>query len=241
MMVNEHQRNHQSFSTIANSCPSLQVLRVEFNSEEDFTPIDYSALEPLVTKLRLASFRIEHLQPLELTQGDLVEIARAWGPTLQILDLNGSPAHLPTSLTVAALLPFALHCPKLRDLSIYIDATLAAEEQDDTYTTAAFHNLRLLGFGHSKIEDPWMLVPYLQRLTLPLQGMIRIHGDATEWTGMDPSYPDPWAVVRKAIMIMAPDLKRLVERAAGIMGISLEKFTEKLCVKEEQMERQSGA
>ncbi|KAJ2915065.1 hypothetical protein MD484_g5347, partial [Candolleomyces efflorescens] len=91
-------------------------------------------LEP---KFALKSFEISHHLPMDLSQEDVEMIAQRWGGCIEKLTLCCEPmaafglSQTPstnshrwgTTLTLAALLPFARHCPELRELGLFVDAT----------------------------------------------------------------------------------------------------------------------
>jgi hypothetical protein len=235
----EQRRNRESCSTIATCCPALEDLRLYFNPEVDYElPLDYSTIEPLVIRLRLKAFVLDHVLPVALSQADIVKIAQAWGPTLRTLDLNhepGLPLSLPPQLSPAVLIPIAQYCPQLRSLSIYIDTTRALnpEEEDALSGPQAVtfsQHLVSLNFGYSYIQDPWSFVPYLRRLTLPLRGHVVIHGDASEWTTSDESKPPPWQVVQTAVLMGDDTVNRKHEELAASMDMTVEKLVEAMCL-----------
>lgn len=150
------------FALVARTCPALSTLRLYF---KDGAPrLNARALRPVFT-LRLCSFWIFHSYPLELRQPDIEAMAKAWGPTVQTLDLNASPKQLVDPLlTMASLVPIAEHCHQLRRLSIYLDALAPAPSISNDDIPKFTPTLKDLDLGLSRIEGPWGIVDFLERL-----------------------------------------------------------------------------
>jgi hypothetical protein len=190
---------HELFAILPTSTPALVRLYMELRprqrhanleEEEDDLPFSYSpellndritaaTIRPLFACPALKHFEFTHDLPLRLSQDDVQELAEGFGSQLTSLLLNPEPFYLerPT-LTLAALLPFAQHCPNLEHLHLYIDATRLSElpkppppcplEDNRPWHTFSCQ-LQMLGFGVSPIEDPRAVARFLSALvTSPL-------------------------------------------------------------------------
>ncbi|KAJ7038571.1 hypothetical protein C8F04DRAFT_353850 [Mycena alexandri] len=124
-----------------------------------------AALVPLLAFTRLTSVVLEPPHGIDLDDGILADIARAW-PCMEKLVLGVSGAAEPTPAhripRLRALLPFALHCPKLQSFGVVLDASMplggdgSASTQDSLaqITRAGGHRrLHRLLVGYSTISD----------------------------------------------------------------------------------------
>ncbi|CAL1702960.1 unnamed protein product [Somion occarium] len=165
------------FSGIATHFRQLRELRVDFIIGPD-APIVYPP-PPLHTRPNIQTFRpllsCLHLTKLEFrwdyqvnfTQADIEEIASSW-PTLEVFLLNCQPIPEISGpvLTMHALLPFAQHCPRIRELGLYLNADIIPMH----YPTSPLHtfkSLHTLSLGASTITNPNSVALSLSRL-LPL-------------------------------------------------------------------------
>ncbi|KAG5650157.1 hypothetical protein H0H81_000512 [Sphagnurus paluster] len=106
-------------------------------------------LRPLFRCTRLTSLEVVHHAPLRLSLADVEELARAW-PAIETLLLNTEPAYLASAhLTLHALVPFARHCPSLRVLGLFLDASAPATAVADELPP--FAALRRLSMGVSPL------------------------------------------------------------------------------------------
>jgi hypothetical protein len=153
----------------------------------DEPAITFTTISPIVKSLKLRVFKLHHETPLELTQANVTSIVKAWGPSIEILELNPSPVdtrdtmyggerHIP-ELTLAALLPIAKHCEVIREFGLYIDAT---QPQKTPPSTVQFPpTLWHLDFGYSMIKERMHVVEFLGGLMNPniASDSLSIHGD----------------------------------------------------------------
>lgn len=113
----EHARHHHTFEVIANGCPSLSNLAVFFinprNIARNAVQISFATIEPIVSRLHLSSFSLKHPLTLNLIQADIVEIAKAWGPTITRSVLSRSIAYIFKNLA-SALTPELWHRTSFR-------------------------------------------------------------------------------------------------------------------------------
>ncbi|KAF5383298.1 hypothetical protein D9615_004776 [Tricholomella constricta] len=154
-------------TTITSNCQLLKTLALVSYIDASSTPapattddtsqrITLDTLRPLLKCPNLTSLEIVHHHPLGLQHADIEELARAW-PAAESLLLNTEPADLIHSpLTLRALLPFAQHCPNLRALGLFLDATATADlelELGPEVQTPQFKALRRLAMGVSLLDD----------------------------------------------------------------------------------------
>lgn len=82
------------FASVPEACPQVSELTIDIEFKPELTAwasLNYIVMKPIVTRLPLAIFNVIHHLPLELSQEDVVEIARALGPTIEHLFLNEHP------------------------------------------------------------------------------------------------------------------------------------------------------
>ncbi|EIN06479.1 hypothetical protein PUNSTDRAFT_127250 [Punctularia strigosozonata HHB-11173 SS5] len=185
---------HDFFAALPNAMPSLAHLYMELRPRERpeddvvdlltlYTPnllnnrITVDTLRPLFACARLCHFELTHDLPIRLSLDDVEELAKGFGSQLTSCLLNSEPFYLerPT-LTLAALLPFARHCPKLEHLHLYVDATRLEElptppppyslDDDESWPTFG-PSLDALGFGVSPIVDSHAVARFLSTLVTP--------------------------------------------------------------------------
>ncbi|KAF4622564.1 hypothetical protein D9613_009615 [Agrocybe pediades] len=158
-------------SIIAENCKSLKLLalvslRESFDDDppDEGMSITLDTIKPAFKLQHLTSLDITHQFPLLLDQKDMETIASTW-PSMESILLNPDPVHLSEpDLTLEALLPFAQHCPQLKQLGLYIDATSCSNLATPT---VRFKALSLLAMGVSPIADDSPVSLYLSQL-LPL-------------------------------------------------------------------------
>lgn len=114
--------------------PLLEELSLAFHriiysaSKNNFDTIPHLHIHHLFPFLRfprLNSFTVTHPYPIQMTDADVIKIATN-SPLLEVLSLNPIPiVTAPTTLTLGSLLPLALHCPSLRKVGLYLDASVS--------------------------------------------------------------------------------------------------------------------
>lgn len=111
-------------------------------------------------------FTLTHDHPVDVTQENIEELAAKW-PSLETLVLACEPIELysPT-LTLRALLPFARHCPNLRNLGLFVNASAA--DLPTIYDLKRFKQLTKLSMGVSSIVDSGAVALFLSQLA-PLE------------------------------------------------------------------------
>jgi hypothetical protein len=161
---------HDFLKTIADNCQLLKSLYLailndfrslasEPSSEEQVT---FETLRPLLNCANLVIFEMTHEFPLNLTLGDIDELASKW-PSLESLVLNCEPPNLHhSSLGLDALLPFARHCQELRQLGLFLNASSA--EIPPLHDTKPFRKLGKLSVGTSRIVEAGPIALFLSEL-----------------------------------------------------------------------------
>ncbi|KAG6849147.1 hypothetical protein H0H93_010936 [Arthromyces matolae] len=163
-------------TAIPDACPLLKALTlasyidptVTFTSApEKGDCITIDTLRPLLKCPNLTAFEIEHPYPIHLEPDDVEEIASSW-PGVETLVLNTQTTYIEqTNLTLRSLLPFARHCPKLRILGLFLNATTAdfpAPDPDSAYQLPIFRSLRQLSMGVSLIQEEGAVALFLSQL-----------------------------------------------------------------------------
>ncbi|KAI0628309.1 hypothetical protein C8Q77DRAFT_1068263 [Trametes polyzona] len=211
--------------------PSPLLFRTTLPDEDRFS---WNTLRPLLKLPKLTEFELHWDSPLAITQNDLEDLAVSL-PSLELLVLNPEPVPTPQppSLTLRALIPFARHCPKMRELSLYIDASStdledASRELHSTLPPVQFHALRTLSFGLSRIAASEPVALFLSELC-PLgctvsagvswpQGLAAMEAQTPEdaavlvgmWARAEEWYPR-WAEVDRVLPLLTR--ARMEERA----------------------------
>ncbi|TCD63646.1 hypothetical protein EIP91_005163 [Steccherinum ochraceum] len=160
-------------TTISENCQQLTHLYIDYMaSPGGVIPapqprLTWNALRPVLTLPNLIVFEMRWDLPIVLSQANVTEIASKW-PSLEVLLLNCEPLDPSEdgTLTLDALLPFARHCPNLRELGLYLDATRISEDEVALQASAVkpFKNLKRLCMGLSTITEPGPVALFLSRL-----------------------------------------------------------------------------
>lgn len=103
-----------------------------------------------------------------MTQQDIGLLASSC-PALESLRLGLDSIYLTEStLSLAALIPFAQHCPNLNFIALFMDATtIKVPEISLTTAPEPFKSLRFLCVGYSIIDDWSAPANYLSHLLAP--------------------------------------------------------------------------
>lgn len=161
-------------STVSENCHVLRDLDLYSYPAVDEDPdlladhhMTIDILKPLLKLSRLRCFNIVHQCPLALNQKDIELLASSW-PLLRHLNLNHQPIHYTqSSLTLEALIPFAKHCPELKTLHLFVDAS----SNDDLFSQVdlvPFKNLQNLNMGFS-------IITKTDRVALCLSGILPLN------------------------------------------------------------------
>ncbi|KAF8835217.1 hypothetical protein BDN67DRAFT_959372 [Paxillus ammoniavirescens] len=169
---------HNFLVTLSQQCRFLSNLYIrldQFFPYERPLPVlvsenqlSYETIEPVLTFPNLVTFELLHQYPLKITLDEIEELASRW-PSLESLVLNVAPLTLDKdsfTLDLRALLPFARHCPRLRKLGLYINAT-KAETPSAHSSIEPFRSLRVLSIGTSQAHDRGTVAAFLSRVCPP--------------------------------------------------------------------------
>ncbi|KAI0656166.1 hypothetical protein C8Q70DRAFT_1015605 [Cubamyces menziesii] len=174
---------HEFADSVARILPHLTQLHIDFVGDpsplmfrtrlSDDDRVTLGTLRPLFKLSKLKELVINWDAPLALKQSDIEELASNM-PSLEILFLSNEPIPCPQAppLTLRALIPFAQHCPKLRELALYLDASTADLDEASRELRASlppirFRNLKKLQFGLSRIAEPEPVALFLSQLCPP--------------------------------------------------------------------------
>ena len=158
---------HEFLTVVAEGCPVLSELYLDFvgtpspivytKDPADGDLVTWHTLRPVLKCPNLTTFHFRWDTPLLLSHADVAELAAAW-PALEVLVLNNEAP--PTSsrrppapaLTLDALLPFAQHCPRLRELGLCVSAETSVPPGGSAVPALTpFRALRTLAVGLSRI------------------------------------------------------------------------------------------
>lgn len=162
---------HTFLATLSQRCPLLSNLVIQFYHKvlPFVLPADqrlsYATIKPILTFPNLTSFELVHKFPLRITLDDLEDLASKW-PHLECLMLNAEPLFLHEDAftpDLRALVPFARHCPRLRSLGLYINATEAEIPSSHT-SLKPFNALHTLSLGTSEVRDTSAVAAFLSRI-----------------------------------------------------------------------------
>lgn len=157
-------------TAVAESCRVLNRLFLDFFTSAEIrsnltTPsITWQTLRPILSCAKLVEFEVRWDRAFEITQDDVEEMAAKW-PTLETLLLNCEPMHVPTptTLDLRALIPFALHCPNIAEVGLYLSGAVDFDPADVAPVTP-FKTLRRICFGTSPLTNPGPAALFLSQL-----------------------------------------------------------------------------
>lgn len=182
---------HAFLTTLTQQCQLLTRLHLQLYHRvlPTVLPTDqqlsYATIKPVLTFPNLSAFEIVHKYPLKVTLDDLEDLASKW-PHLESLMLNVEPLFIAEdafALDLCALLPFARHCPRLRVLGLYINATEAEIPPSHT-PLEPFTALRTLSLGTSQVRDTGAVATFLSRI-LPARCVLDMGITWTEFGAED--------------------------------------------------------
>ncbi|THU85723.1 hypothetical protein K435DRAFT_924721, partial [Dendrothele bispora CBS 962.96] len=167
----------QLLSALMQACPKLSSLLLEFDLDIQVPPvvsesrIQMEHLTPLLACSTLTVFSLDYLYALAFDDKDIEEMTSHL-KELEVLSLNPYVKETPKpkkSLTLESLLSFAHHCPRIRELGLFLsqaDVTVITSEE----ILAKFLSTSLhwwFHVGNSYITHP-MKVAFFLREILPL-------------------------------------------------------------------------
>ncbi|OCH90754.1 hypothetical protein OBBRIDRAFT_819127 [Obba rivulosa] len=175
LVVSDADEVQRLFEVVSQRCDGLVELSVDFIIGPG-SPLrvpapamearpDLRTFYPLFSAKRLARFEFRWDYPLSLTDEDMRMFALEW-PALETLVLNPEPVleHARPTLTLASLAVFASHCPRLRKLGLYLDATAAPSPRDFARPIVPFAQLETLLVGVSPIKETEPVALFLSQL-----------------------------------------------------------------------------
>ncbi|KAG0698783.1 hypothetical protein DFH29DRAFT_939829 [Suillus ampliporus] len=162
---------HTLLVTLSERCRRLSQLYIllshHVTGQLELVPanqITFNTLRPLLSFPNLVTFQVMHKYPVNITLEEIEELASRW-PSLENLTLNEEPLVMHDfTLDLRALVPFARHCPKLRRLGLFIDATPATIPRLELKPFAA---LRVFSLGTSRARDPDAVAAFMSHLCPP--------------------------------------------------------------------------
>ncbi|KAI1793729.1 hypothetical protein LXA43DRAFT_203262 [Ganoderma leucocontextum] len=170
---------HEFLSAVAEACQILSELYLDFvgtpfpivysKDHADGDLVTWNTLRPVLKCPNLTTFLFRWDSPLIISHAEVAELAASW-PSLEVLVLNNEapPTSRPVALTLDALLPFAQHCPNLRELGLCVSATTAVPPGGSAVPALTpFRKLRTLSFGLSHIAEPEPVALFLSQLCPP--------------------------------------------------------------------------
>ena len=143
----------------------IQVLKIEASikptSESTLTA---QHIEPLFALQRLTTLQLHLRCTFGLDDATLERAAWAW-LSIRVLELGPFASHRGTRVTLAALVPFAQHCPELQALGFTLDADLSRVPlnlcESRTGVACVQRELKVLKVGRARIVDPEGVAAFL--------------------------------------------------------------------------------
>ena len=133
-------------------------------------------LEPLFALRSLVTLKLHLRCTFDLDDAVLGRAAKAW-PSIRVLDLGPGSVRRDESArvpTLAALVPFAQHCPELQKLGFALDADLSRVPSGglhDPERAGVQRKLTLLRVGRARISDPRGVASFLLDVFPQLQSV----------------------------------------------------------------------
>ncbi|GJJ07537.1 hypothetical protein Clacol_001739 [Clathrus columnatus] len=159
---------HDFIKVLAELCPSLRHIVLALYVSETSNPpsiINFDVIRPILDFPRLVGFKITHKEPLQITEDDIKEMAMNWH-ALETLHLCHDPyileaENIDSGLSPDCLLSFAEHCPNIKELGLYINATRWNRNEDLPPTPRPFGRLQRLHVGVSRVTHPNVIARFL--------------------------------------------------------------------------------
>ncbi|KAF8891500.1 hypothetical protein CPB84DRAFT_1748937 [Gymnopilus junonius] len=144
---------------LVSSCDK-NILQMGVHEEERNASLSFDHLKSLLELMALLSLNIVHHQPLALKDSEVDKFASSW-PVIETLLLGAAATAINQSnLTLASLKSFAMRCPKLLQLRIFIDtrechklSTGGAAVTSNLLPLCRFSSLKQLDLGFSIISQ----------------------------------------------------------------------------------------
>ncbi|KAJ4469071.1 hypothetical protein C8J55DRAFT_564642 [Lentinula edodes] len=209
-------------SQIASSFHTLKSLALTFTRLKSCV-LDHMPLYPSVDVLvqlqdlypllnnckNITCLELHSPYPPSLDDADIETICRSW-PHLETFRLCHQPGRLlprrEKRLTLKALSHFSFHCPDIRTLGLYVDATRRYIPDFTSVELERFQNLKNLEFGPSPIDNPARVAQCLAQLCDFELPTITFGSD---WENPDKvsvdintKWKDKWEAVQGALEVM---------------------------------------
>lgn len=144
---------------LVSSCDK-NLLKTGWHEEERNASLGFDHLKPLLELMALSSLNIVHHQPLALKDFEVDKFASSW-PAIETLFLGEAATPFNQSnMTLASLKSFAMRCPKLLRLRIFVDtreghklSTGGAAIASNLLPLCRFASLKRLSVGSSIISQ----------------------------------------------------------------------------------------
>ncbi|THU76345.1 hypothetical protein K435DRAFT_846631 [Dendrothele bispora CBS 962.96] len=191
-------------SAVVQTCPKLSSLSLDV--EESVLPNDEPSriqmkhLKPLLACSTLTEFSLEHPYALALDNKDIEQITSHL-KALEVFVLNMYVNETPkptTSLTLETLLLFACHCPRIRQIGLFLQADVTVFTSEAIlakFPPTSLPNLDRLDVGDSHVTNPMAVASFLSEI-LPLGAELKYSKSSVEWGQVDNSLP---VLLEKAI------------------------------------------
>ncbi|KAJ7452672.1 hypothetical protein B0H11DRAFT_2072541 [Mycena galericulata] len=160
------------YSTLAAHCSHTSLLQILNGGQTQLpgapTPEQIAAysvggdiLHPLFSFPNLHKVELRHPVGFDLDDATILDMARSW-PHITSLSLVASTTrHMLSRVTLEGLSAFAQHCPRLYELTITLDATLAPRTLPSDETRTNQLCLKCLNLGYSPVGDPGPVAEFL--------------------------------------------------------------------------------
>lgn len=146
--------------------PSLADLTIDSQFDEsdvadpNFDLIPIHSLRRLFCFANFTTLSISSVVGFDLDNDAVSELARAWPQIVSLRLKVVFPIHTPRT-TLACLHSFAQHCPRLKRLTIALDATSIPNPEADPRTRFVQYALETLGVEHSPMLRPLSVARFL--------------------------------------------------------------------------------
>lgn len=159
------------------SCPSLDEVALNLFSHEDWReeevkPLSFSDIRPLLSCHRLEKVEIGHDHPLVMEKADVQAIGEAWKGLREFRvcedPRRGDNGELPKiGNTISLLRDFAIHCPHLIVLGLYLNDEKPSFD-GNLNPTVQFRSIQEFQFGTSPIpgDDVYEVAFFLASVCL---------------------------------------------------------------------------
>ena len=163
------------FNELKNSIlqDDLSIMSISSWADDRNDPLSFQTISPLLSFQRITQFRLYGLCALDLGDGDIMRVAKAW-PRLQVFKICPSGTRpAPSRSTVHALVSFAKYCHRLENLALTIDATAVSNYEEKPGKGICSTRLRELGVHDSPINNPGRVAAFISDV-FPNVGRLKV-------------------------------------------------------------------